>query len=243
MQYKTSFFLMIGGQFLTAFSALLTIWFMFTRVNQVDGFTFNEVLLCFAIVWMAYSLSESFARGFDHFATMIGNGEFDRIMIRPRSPILQVLGSKIEFTRLGRLIQAIFVFCYAIPASGIVWTADKILTIVFMIVSGALVFSGLFVIYATLCFFTLQGLEFMNIFTDGGRQFGEYPFVIYGSGVLKFLTYIIPLALFQYYPLLYLIGRTENKAYIILPLLGILFLIPCYGFWRFGIRHFKSTGS
>lgn len=243
MQYKLSFALTITGQFLTAFTTLLGIWFLLSRFHQVEGFTFSDILLCFAIVWMAYSLSETFARGFDHFAAMIGNGEFDRILVRPRGTILQVLGSKIEFTRLGRLCQSVLVFCYAIPASGIHWTADKILTLVLMVVSGFFVFSGLFVIYAALCFFTTEGLEFINIFTDGGREFGTYPLAIYGRGVLKFFTFVVPLALFQYYPLLYLLGRTENKAYRFLPLLALLFLLPCRLLWRIGVRHFRSTGS
>lgn len=29
---------------------------------------------------------------------------------------------------------------------------------------------GLFIVYAALCFFTTEGLEVMNIFTDGGRE-------------------------------------------------------------------------
>ena len=243
MQYKTSFFLTIIGQFLTAFSAFLGIYFMFERFNQVDGFTFSEVLLCFADVLMAFSLAECFARGFDTFPRMIGNGEFDRIMVRPRNEIFQILASKIELTRLGRLIQAIIIFVYAIPTSGVDWTIDKIITLFFMIISGIIVFSGLFVIYAALCFFTTEGLEFMNIFTDGGREFGSYPLSIYGSGILKFLTFVIPLALFQYYPFLYLIGRSSNVLYMLLPLVGMLFIIPCYAIWRIGLKHYKSTGS
>jgi ABC-2 type transport system permease protein len=83
----------------------------------------------------------------------------------------------------------------------------------------------------------------MNIFTDGGREFGKYPISIYGEGVLKFLTYVVPIALFQYYPFLYLIGRTDNVVYMFLPLVGVIFLIPCLAFWEIGIRHYKSTGS
>ena len=243
MQYKTSFFLTVLGQFLTSFSAFLGIYFMFARFNQVSGFKFSEVLLCFAVVLVAFSLAECFARGFDAFTNMIGNGEFDRIMVRPRNEIFQVLASKLELSRLGRLVQAFIVFAYAIPTSGIHFTFDKILTLVFMIVSGVVIFSGLFVIYAALCFFTTEGLEFMNIFTDGGREFGRYPMSIYGGGVLKFFTYVIPLALFQYYPFLYLIGRSDNVLYMFLPLFGTLFLIPCYTVWRIGLKHYKSTGS
>jgi ABC-2 type transport system permease protein len=216
---------------------------MFYRFNQVDGYTFQEVLLCFAIVLMAFSIAECFARGFDSFSSMIGNGEFDRIMVRPRNEVFQVLSSKIELSRIGRFAQAIIIFAYAIPSSNIVWTADKIMTMLLMILSGTVIFSSLFVVYASLCFFTTEGLEFMNVFTDGGREFGMYPFAVYGNEVLKFLTYVIPLALFQYYPFLYLIGRETSKVYMFLPLAGLLFVIPCRLFWRFGVRHYKSTGS
>ncbi|MBQ4353518.1 MAG: ABC-2 family transporter protein, partial [Clostridia bacterium] len=86
-------------------------------------------------------------------------------------------------------------------------------------------------------------LEFMNIFTDGGREFGSYPLAIYGDAVLKFFTYIIPMALWQYYPLLYLIGKTDNRLYMFAPLASVVFLVPCYLLWRIGVRHFRSTGS
>lgn len=243
MQYKTSFFLTLTGQFLTSFSAFLVIYFMFARFNSVADFTFPEVLLCFAAVLMSFSIAESFARGFDTFSNIIGNGEFDRMMVRPRNVIFQVLASKMDLSRTGRLIQAIIVFAYAIPKSGVTWSADKIITLVLMIVSGTLIFSGMFLLYAGLCFFTTEGLEFINIFTDGGREFASYPVSIYGKGVLKFLTFVVPFALFQYYPLLYILGRSDNLLYMFLPLLDLLFLLPCYGLWRIGLRRYKSTGS
>lgn len=192
---------------------------------------------------MAYSLAECFGRGFDVFPQMIGNGEFDRVLVRPRQEVFQVLALKMEFTRIGRLLQAVVVFFCAIPTSGVMWTWDKILTLFLMIICGSLVFFGLFLIYAAFSFFTIYGLEFMNVFTDGGREFGRYPFSVYGKDVLRFLTYIIPLALFQYYPLLYLLDIEKSALYMMAPLIGTLFLIPSYAFWRFGLSRYKSTGS
>jgi len=243
MQYRASFVMSSLGQFLISFTALLGVYFMFSRFSSVNGFTLGEVLLCFAVVLADFSLAECFVRGFDTFSGIISNGEFDRIMVRPRNEILQILASRIEFSRIGRLLQAIAVFIYVVPASGITWSFDKIMTVVMMLIGGFFVYSGLFIVYAGLCFYTIEALEFMNIFTDGSREFGKYPFAIYGEGVLKFLTYIIPIALFQYYPFLYLIGRTDNPVYMFLPLVGMLFLIPCLVFWRIGVRHYKSTGS
>ena len=80
-------------------------------------------------------------------------------------------------------------------------------------------------------------------FGSGGREFGRYPFRIYGEGVLKLLTYVVPLALFQYYPLLYILGRSADVRLLLLPLAGFVFFVPCYAFFRLGLRKYKSTGS
>lgn len=243
MQYKTSFLFTVIGQFLVSFNVFLGIYFLFQRFHQVKGYSYSEVLLCYAIVLMEFSLAEMWARGFDTFSGLVRSGEFDRVLVRPQGEILQVLGSRFELTRLGRMLQALVMLVYALCTAKIHWTAGKVCTILFMLVGGTAVFSGLFLIYAALCFFTLEGLEFMNVLTDGAREYGKYPLDIYGRSVLQLATVIVPYALIQYYPLQYILGRTASPAYIFLPLLAVLFLLPCYGLWRFGVRHYKSSGS
>lgn len=243
MQYKSSFFMTVIGQFLTTFSLFLIIFFVYQRFYEVGGFTYGQVLLCYAVVLAAFTLAECFFRGFDLFPSMIGNGEFDRTLLRPRNEIFLVLCSKLELTRVGRLVQAAAMLAYAIPNCGVTWTASKVLVLIFMLVGGVAVFGGLFLIYAALCFFTLDGLEFMNIFTDGAREHGKYPFSVYGKPVLMFLTFVIPLACFQYWPLSWLIGQNEQLLCALAPGLCLLFPLPCWLFWKFGLRRYKSTGS
>ena len=243
MQYKASFFFIMFGQFMVPVTGFFGIYFLFLRFHEVDGFTFEQILLCFAAILMSFTIAETFARGFDVFPRLIGNGMFDRMLVRPKGVIFQVLASTVDIARLGRGVYAIILFCYAIPNSGVVWTPDKILTLCLMVICGTVVFFCLFLIYAAFTFFTLEGLEFMNVLTHGGQEFGRYPFSIYGENVLKILTYVIPLALVQYYPLMYLLGIESSKLYMFAPLLGLLFIIPSYGFFRFGLHCYKSTGS
>lgn len=243
MQYKTSFVLTILGQFIGSGTALLSVLFLMNRFHTLNGYTTAQVLLCFGVVLMAFSLAECFFRGFDTFAGVLSQGQFDRILVRPRNEVFLTLCSKIELSRIGRFIQAILVFAYAIPNSGVHWTWDKILTLCFMLLSGVALFSGLFMIYASICFFTTEGLEFMNIFTDGGREFGSYPMSIYGKRILRFFTFVVPLAAVQYYPFLYLIGQGEPWWYPLTPIAAWVFLVPCGIFWKVGLRYYKSTGS
>jgi ABC-2 type transport system permease protein len=243
MQYKTSFLFLTLGNFCMQFSTFLGVYFMFNIFNEVDGFTYSQVLLCFAVVIMAFSFAEMLGRGFDQLPRMLANGEFDRALVRPRSVIFQVVASRVHFVRLGATLQAAVVFFWAIPNSGVVWAWDKILTLCLMVICGSMIFYTLFLMQASFAFITTEGLDFMNILTYGGRDHGRYPFSIYGKEVLRFLTFIIPLALFQYYPLLYLLGKEQNVFYMLTPLLGLLFLIPGYVFFRFGLSRYKSTGS
>jgi ABC-2 type transport system permease protein len=112
-----------------------------------------------------------------------------------------------------------------------------------MVLCGAVVFFALFLTHAGITFFTLHEMEFINVLTHGGREFGRYPYSVYGEGVLKFLTYAIPLAFVQYRPLLYLLGRDERLISAVSPLFSLLFLIPAYILFRYGLRRYKSTGS
>ena len=126
MQYKTSFLFTAIGQFLVSFNVFLGIYFLFQRFHQVKGYSYSEVLLCYAIVLMEFSLAEMWARGFDTFSGLVRSGEFDRVLVRPQGEILQVLGSRFELTRLGRMLQAVLMLVYALCTAEIRWTAGKV---------------------------------------------------------------------------------------------------------------------
>jgi len=243
MQYKISFIFLIFGRLIMTGGEILVIFFLFDKYNSVRGFTVKDVLICAASINLSFGIAECFARGFDTFSRIIRNNEFDRIMVRPRNEIFLILAGKLELVNISRIIPGFVTLIYAVCIGNVIWTADRIFTYFMMIIAGVIVFSSLFLIYAGVCFFTLEGLEFMNIFTYGGKNFGNYPYVIFGNYILKFFTYVIPLALFQYYPLMYVLGKTDNKFYMFTPFIAMLFVIPAYLFWRFGVRKYKSNGS
>lgn len=246
MQYRTSFFLLTLGQFFIPFSVFAGLYFLFERFGQLNEWDFFEVALCFGVIHMAFAISECFSRGFDTFSTLIVQGDFDRLLVRPRSTVVQVLGSNFEFTRFGRLLQSLIVLAWAVSNLSIEWTVLKALTLLLMIVSGVFIFTGIFMLAATLCFWTIQGLEVANIFTDGGREMAQYPLNIYHKWVSRFFTFVIPFGLVNYIPLLYVLDKTSGGdawLYMVAPMSGIAFIVPCLLVWRFGVKHYRSTGS
>lgn len=245
MQYRTSFWLLSFGQFFVPFAVFAGLYFMFERFGQLKGWLFFEVALCFAVIHLAFAISECCARGFDAFSTLVVKGEFDRILVRPQNTIVQVLGSRFEFTRVGRLIQGLVILIWSMVNLTIEWNIIKIVVLILMVISGIFVFTGIFILGATLCFWTIQGLEVTNIFTDGGREMAQYPLNIYKKWVTRFFTFVIPFGCVNYLPLMYLLDKANGNQlfYMLTPFLGIIFIVPCLLLWRIGVKHYRSTGS
>jgi ABC-2 type transport system permease protein len=245
LQHRASMWLNTLGQFLVSAFAFLGMYLLFQRFQTIAGWTFGEAALCFAVVSMAFALTECFARGFDLFSLMVKSGDFDRLLLRPRGTILQVLGSSFELQRLGRLAESVAVLVIALSVLDATWNFAKVVTLILMIFSGVAIFTGIFIMGGALSFVTVEGIEVVNIFTHGGREIAQYPLTIYPKWVMQFFTFVIPFGSFNYLPLLFVTGRAaENVAlYMLSPLLGVVFLLPCILVWHLGVRKYLSTGN
>ena len=242
MTYRSSFFLSCLGHLLITTNVFLSVAFLMDRFESVGGYTLPQLSLCYAVILAGTSLAECFARGIDAFGRILSQAQFDRIMLRPRPLLFQVLCQDMKPTMFARLLQAAVMLGWAVGSGAVVWTPVKAIVLALMILCGAGVFFGVYLVNACVTFFTLEHIEALNIFMDGPREYGKYPFGIYGKPVLIILTFLVPLALVQHWPLQYLFDRGP-AWYGLLPIVSLVFLIPCGLLWRLGVRHYRSTGS
>ena len=197
---------------------------------------------------IAFALCDAFSRGFDQFASTVKSGDFDRLLLRPRSTALQLAGQELTLKRIGRLTQGLVVLLWASHALELAWTPDKLLLALLTILGGACLFYGLIVLQATLAFWTTESLEIVNTVTYGGVETAQYPLAIYREWFRRFFTYVIPLACVSYYPALGILERPDPLGsgplfQWLAPIVGLLFFVICLHIWQVGVRHYRSTGS
>jgi len=243
-EYRTAYiFETIASTFQTLVT-LAAILVVFMKYETVGGYTLNQVLITYSMVVFTFSFATMVFRGFDDFDKLIISGELDRLLIRPRSIFMQVLGYKMELNRMGRVLITFAVLVYSLVTAGITWTAMKIVTLILMMVCSILLFLSLFLIYSGICVFTVEGLEVLNIFINGGKDLAEYPINVYAKFFRVFFTYIIPFGCVNYLPLQYLLGFSNaNLLYALSPLFVVIFFLLSYGFFRWALTKYKSTGS
>lgn len=243
LEYRINFIISFLSQILIFFTYYFVILALFSKFNNIKGFTLYEVLLCFSIIQFGFSFNEVFARGIDKFDKLIIEGGFDRLLLRPKNLILQVFCSDGDFVKVSRLIQSIIVLIIALINLKIEITFMKIICLILMLISSCVIFFGIFLLAASYCFITIQGLEVRNVFTDGGKHMAQYPIGVFKKGFVFFFTFIIPYAFVNYYPLLYFIGKKDNIIYAFSPLVVLLYLIPCFIVFYMGVKKYEGSGS
>jgi ABC-2 type transport system permease protein len=247
MQYRRSFAIQSAVMFLVMVSDLAPVWILARFFGSLEGWSFAELALLYGMVETSWSSVETVLRGFENFSVYLVQGDLDRILLRPRSVILQVATRDFDARKLSRMAQALLVLgiaCFSLglgPAS-LAWIALGI-------VGGVLCFAGIVTMGAAIQFWTLgQAQELQNILTYGGAAALTYPVSIYATWFRRVLTYGVPLAFVNYFPALAALGRTEAAGWpMFVPWLSPLVcaLVLALGLAAFtrGLRRYESTGS
>jgi ABC-2 type transport system permease protein len=248
LQYRASFVMSAIGVFLVTASEFLAVWALFDRFGQIRGWTLPEVALFYGMISITWAVCDAIGRGFESFGALVKDGGFDRLLLRPRSLVLQLLGQELTLRRVGRLIQGACVLGYAATAGTIDWTAGRVALLVAATAGGVCVFLGVVVLQATSAFWTVEGIEVWYAFTYGGVTMSQYPLAIYRSWFRAVFTFVIPIGCVMYFPGVAILGKLDPLGAPpilgwLAPVAGPIFLTVCLAVWRIGVRHYRSTGS
>ena len=119
MAYKGSFILSCIGQLLITTNVFLGVKFLLDRFGSVGGYRLPELTLCYSVILLSCSLAECFGRGFDAFPRILSSAQFDRILVRPRGIVFQILCQDMKPSVISRAAQAIVMLVYGITAGAV----------------------------------------------------------------------------------------------------------------------------
>ena len=141
-------------------------------------------------------------------------GDLDRILIRPRTVMLQVAAHDFEARKLARILQGLTALGLACAALGL--GPASLAWLALGVAGGVLAFAGIIMFGAAVQFWTLgQTSELQNILTYGGSATLTYPVSVYTTWFRRAITYGVPLAF----------GAGVNTSVFTLPT-GITPVVP-----------------
>lgn len=247
MLYPGAFVLRAIAQFTITLIEFASVWAMFSRFRHVQGWSFAEVALFYAIASIAFAIGDGLSRGFDNVGPLfIKTGNFDRLLLRPRSTALQVTAQEFPLNSLGRLVQGFVALGVAVTLLKPHWGVSEALLLLWAVLGGGSLFYALKTFEGTLAFWTTEGLEVANTLTYGGEAAAQYPLDIYARWFRRFLLYVVPIGCSLYLPVALALGHDSGVPPLLAalaPVTGFAFLAVALWVWGFGLRHYGSTGS
>ena len=248
LQYRLSFGLNLAGAALISFLDFAAILVIFGQIDTLAGWSVAEVALLYGVSSVAFGLTDMVIGHIDLLPNMIREGEFDVLLMRPLGSLFQVVSSDFALRRLGKALQGGAVLGVALVAVDVDWTPGRAAMFAAMIVSGALIFAGVWIVFATVAFWLVDSMEVANAFSYGGNFLAQYPVNLFGAWLRRFVVFVVPLGFVSYFPSLYVLGKEDPlglpRAFQFgSPLVAVVSVVVASLAWRFAVRHYRSAGG
>ena len=242
--YKTDFTLGFIGQAISLATSLAFLTLIFTQVETLQGWTYNEMLFLAGLSGFIMNLHHIFLFNIFHLGQdYIVTGDMDRFLLRPLSPLFQVYADSISDNNLSKFVINGALIVYAGLQIGITLTPVMLLYGIGTIISGVLVFASTYLLFATTAFWTGKSESAIWLIFRVS-DFRKYPYSIYGVAIQIILITIIPLAFASFFPATFFLGKEGWTNWQMVTLIvGPVFFLISHKFWKFGLSNYSSTGS
>lgn len=243
MEYRASFILGAVSTIAWQGSSIAAVWVVMQKVPNLNGWSYNEVLLVYGLVTLAKSINHMFA---DNLWTLgqvyIRSGGFERFLVRPIDPLFHLLADRFCQDGVGNFLVGIALVIKSSVDLDIHWTPSKILVLIVGVLSGGFIFIALNLITCVTAFWIVDSVPITRMVFDN-HMFAQYPLTIYPKAISILLTWIVPYGFASFYPASYLLNRDFGNLTWYGPLVAAILMMIGYRLWQFGLKHYSGTGT
>lgn len=247
-QYRTSFLLFALAQATVTALELAAVLILLQLVDDLGGWTADEVILLYGLATVPFTVTDVVVSPVEDLSLHVRTGSFDRLLLRPLSPLVQILALEFELRRLGKSIPTVAALVWGLAAVDVDWSPRTVSLVVLALGSGAVIYTALWIATASMAFWTVATQEAGNALTYGGDFANQYPLHLYPGWVRVVLGWAIPLAFVAYVPAVAILDPVNPLGVpswlaFLAPGVALVALGVAQALWRLGIRHYQSTGS
>ncbi|MEV0107680.1 ABC-2 family transporter protein [Nocardia sp. NPDC050799] len=246
--YRLSFASDMAGATLVGLAEFAEVWVIFHQAKVLGGLDLDAALLLFGLSNLAFALAQLVFGHLDKLPNLLRLGQLDIYHLRPQPVLLQLITSDFSLRRLARATVALVVLTVGLVRNEIDWSAGAVALIALTVVSGTVLFGGLFVVAAGCQFFLIDGAEMTNSFTYGGSFAATQPASIFPTPLKLLFCVAIPVAFTAYLPTLALLdlpGPAGMPSWLAwcAPVAAAWVWVLAWAMWRIGTRHYQSGGG
>jgi ABC-2 type transport system permease protein len=243
LAYEADFTILMFSAVLVQIIGFAFIWAIFQRIPSVNGWTFWQVVMMYALIYVTEGVGSLFFEGTWRVSELVYTGKFDQVLLRPVSPIVQVLAGAVGFNGLGNIVTGMILIGISMANSPIEWTPGRLLMFAILLVSASTIRVAINLGSAASAFWIRSPWSMIPVFVHQLGDFAKYPITIYSLGVQALIVVAVPFAFISFFPTAYVFGvEAWSLAALLTPLVAIYCLFMAVALFRIGLRRYESTG-
>lgn len=234
LQYKTSFFLKVIMMVANNAFFIIQWYIIFSLVDNIAGYTFNDVILIWGISAGGYGLAHLlFANAFN-IDEIIYEGKLDVYLTQPKSVLINLISSSTSVSAIGDIL-----YCFiALAIIGAPWW--WYIAIIPVIIISAIIFIGCVVTFKSIAFYVKKGGAVADVITHAIVMFGTYPGRIF-TGLAKVILYtIVPVGVMVFLPAENIFMAFDFKWIIGFVSIAIFWSILAFVSFKVGLKKYNS---
>lgn len=242
MQYRFDF---IFGTIINLFFSLigpLVQYLIFTQTKGFPNWNIDQIILFQGVLLFTIGIRNTlFGNSRSQFIQLIRNGEFDRFLLKPVSPIALLLATSFNLDGIGTVFAGIIVTVYSIIKLNLAVSLWQVGLFLLCVICGIIFIVALDIIHCSLIILTVADGG-INGILNAYLRFSEYPLEIY-SGFLKtlFITFV-PVTILVYYPTQVILNRMDIK--MLYASSGVfMFYALSLTLWSSVLKKYTSAGG
>ncbi len=248
MEYKVSFLFFVFAIFFYYFGQLGILWVIVNRFQSIGGWNLGEMAFLYGLFIFSQGITSLCFNSLNSFEDLIITGEFDRFLIRPLSPICQILCANFEIASIAHFVLGGSALVFGSIYANVAWSVPKALFLVPVVIGAVLIQGGIRIVVAAVTFWTTRNRALVHTIVYSSKEFIHYPITIYNVWVKIFLTFLFPLGFVNFYPANYFLDKGDETLFhpslqYLTPVAGIIVFFTGCLVWKFGTNKYQSAGS
>ncbi|AEV85902.1 hypothetical protein ACWT_4883 [Actinoplanes sp. SE50] len=229
-------------------SGFAFVWALLHTFDTVGGWGLGQIAFLYGMRLLSHALWLITMDGVGQCDSAIREGLLDRMLLRPANPLVQLASYTRSVLPFGDLSMAIVLFGVALTVTPVDWSPGSVAFLVLAILGGALLEASAVVTVAGLSVRVLDTWAYRMLVFDAIDTLGSYPLSVFGGGVQRLLTYVLPVAFIAFLPAGVILDSTGGLAVpawlgYLSPLVGAGLFTLAYRFWRRQLRGYQGIGN
>ena len=244
MEYRFNFALEIGINIFTYTLTYIGTWLVLYRFRTISGWNIYEIMILYNVNLVTYGVACLFFYiPFRNLEIILVNGEFDSYLIKPINPFIHLMLRQNYLGFMSHIVLGVIMFTICFHQIEWNWNIHKAFAFLSALVGGSLIQASIIIATGALNIKLVRANALMDTLIYNVRSFVDYPIDIYPISLQRTVTFLIPYALVNYYPVAYMLQKIPFFCEILPMIVGIVLFCCAYMLFTYLIRYYEGTGT